>query len=247
MGKRILLLGVYGMEMVECGGVLAKNVKAGGQSFASLMLTSKQTMADCDKAAKVLGVSKVYYHQFETGKLDCDYQSKLKLIRTVRETKPDIIITQDPEHIIADLDPDRRPAMTLILESVALASRAFALEEIPGLEPHPIPHIYYMSPVRPNCTVNIADVWDLKEKGMDVLESQMTFSGQHYETGMSEKELDVIVPGFKQLDSYYKKGRAMHTAIDKAYHMYWGCCGHGRFALAEPYRYEGVFEFEELV
>ena len=24
-GKRILLLGVYGMEMVECGGVLHKN------------------------------------------------------------------------------------------------------------------------------------------------------------------------------------------------------------------------------
>jgi len=33
-GKRILLLGVYGMEMVECGGVLHKNVMAGGVSHA---------------------------------------------------------------------------------------------------------------------------------------------------------------------------------------------------------------------
>ncbi|HBH13189.1 MAG TPA: GlcNAc-PI de-N-acetylase, partial [Clostridiales bacterium] len=36
MPKRMLLLGVYGMELVECGGALAINVQKGGVSFASI-------------------------------------------------------------------------------------------------------------------------------------------------------------------------------------------------------------------
>jgi N-acetylglucosamine malate deacetylase 1 len=42
------------------------------------------------------------------------------------------VITQDPEHSQHDLDPDRRPAMTLLLESLALAARDFALDAMPG-------------------------------------------------------------------------------------------------------------------
>ena len=246
MGKRVLLLGVYGMEMVECGGALALNAKKGGESFASIMLAGRQMKDNCLKAAEILGVKKVYFNEFERGSVDLRHEYKMELIKVIRETKPDVVITQDPEHILHDLDPDRRPAMTLILESLALASREYAMDETPGLGAHPIPKIYYMSPVNPNCTLNVADVWDLKEKGMDVLVSQMEFSGQHFETNLSQRELDILAPGFSGLDSYYKKGRTVHAAIDKAIHMFYGVGGHGKFALAEPYRYEGRFEFTEL-
>lgn len=246
MGVRMLLLGVYGMEMVECGGALALNVKNGGQSFASIMLAGEPTKRDVRKAAEVLGVEKVYFSDFVSGEVDFDKESKIKLVRIIREVKPDIIITQDPEHCQIDLDPDRRPAMTLLLEAIALASRNFAMDEIPGLDPHPIPTIYYMSPLNPNCVLNVADVWDLKEKGMDALESQMNFSGQHYEKTLAPKELDVICPGFSDLPNYYEKGRKVHAAVDRALHMYWGVGGHGTFALAEHFRREGLFEFMEL-
>ena len=246
MGVRMLLLGVYGMEMVECGGALALNVKNGGQSFASIMLAGEQTKKDVTKAAEVLGVEKVYFSDFVAGEVDFDRASKVKLVRIIREVKPDIIITQDPEHCQVDLDPDRRPAMTLLQESIALASRAFALDEMPGLEPHPIPPIYYMSPLHPNCILNVASVWKQKEAGMDVLESQMNFSGQHFEKTLAPEELEVICPGFDQLETYYEKGRKVHAAIDRALHMYWGVGGHGSYALAEHYRREGLFEFMEL-
>ena len=246
MGVRMLLLGVYGMEMVECGGALALNVKNGGQSFASIMLAGEQTKKDVAKAAEVLGVEKVYFSDFVAGEVDFDRASKVKLVRIIREVKPDIIITQDPEHCQVDLDPDRRPAMTLLQESIALASRAFALDEMPGLEPHPIPTIYYMSPLHPNCILNVASVWKQKEAGMDVLESQMNFSGQHFEKTLAPEELEVICPGFDQLETYYEKGRKVHAAIDRALHMYWGVGGHGSYALAEHYRREGLFEFMEL-
>jgi LmbE family N-acetylglucosaminyl deacetylase len=178
--------------------------------------------------------------------VECDYKHKVELIRVIRETKPDCVITQDTEHCVHDLDPDRRPAMTLILEAIALASREFALQDMPGLEPRPIPKIYYMSPLNPNCTVDVAEVWDLKERGMDALSSQMEFSGMHFEQKMKRKELEVLAPGFFEAPDYYAKGRMVHKSIDRAVHMYYGAGGHGNFALAEPYRYEGLFEFLEL-
>ncbi len=246
MGKRVLLLGVYGMEMVECGGALAINARNGGESFVSIMLAGNQMKENCLKVADILGVKKVFFNGFERGAVDLRYDYKIELIKVIRETKPEIVITQDPEHVLHDLDPDRRPAMTLILEALALASRDWALDATPGLESHPIPKIYYMSPVNPNCTINLAEVWDLKEKGMDVLVSQMEFSGKHFETNLSPRELEILAPGFSQMQTYYEKGRTVHSAIDKAIHMYYGVGGHGKFALAEPYRFEGKFEFMEL-
>ncbi|TXT44093.1 MAG: LmbE family protein, partial [Spirochaetes bacterium] len=154
MGKTILLLGVYGMEMVECGGALAVNAQKGGRSFASIMLAGKQMKENCLKAAEILGVEKVFFNEFQRGEVDLRHDYKIALIKVIRETKPDIVITQDPEHVLHDLDPDRRPAMTLILEALALASRDYALDETPDLSPHPIPNIYYMSPVNPNCTLD---------------------------------------------------------------------------------------------
>ena len=246
MPKRVLLLGVYGMEAVECGGALAINAKNGGESYVSIMLASDEMRTNVLEACGILGVKKVYFNDFTRGMVDCDYKHKVALCRVIREVKPDIIITQDPEHCIHDLDPDRRPAMTLLLEAIALASRDFALDQMTGLSPHPIAKIYYMSPLNPNCTVSVADVWDLKEKCMDVLESQMEFSGEHVEKNISKKELETLVPGFFELGSYYEKGRKFHSAVDKAVHMFYGVGGHGNFALAEPYRFEGRFEFKEL-
>ena len=246
MGVRMLLLGVYGMEMVECGGALALNVKNGGQSFASIMLAGEQTRKDVAKAAEVLGVEKVYFNNFTSGEVNFDHASKVELVRVIREVKPDIIITQDPEHCQIDLDPDRRPAMILLQEAMALASRQFALDEMPGLEPHPIPTIYYMSPLNPNCILNVASVWKLKEAGMDVLESQMNFSGHHFERKLAPEEREIICPGFDQMPTYYEKGRKIHAAMDRALAMYWGVCGHGSYALAEHYRREGLYEFKEL-
>ncbi|WP_096155369.1 MULTISPECIES: PIG-L deacetylase family protein [Bacillus] len=245
-GKRLLLLGVYGMEVVECGGALAKNVENGGESFASMMLCRETSQPQVTKAAEVLGV-KMQFSNFQSGHVDNSVESKKKLVRVIREIKPDIIITQDPEHSFHDLDPDRRPAMILILEAIALASRDFALDEMADLKPHPIPTIYYMTPHHPNTVVDISSVWDKKVKAMDVLESQMEFSGQHFERALDPTAAEVLVPGFAKLESHYQKGRAVHKALDMAVHVYHGLATHGHFALAEAFRREGNFHLQELV
>lgn len=243
--RNIMLLGVYGMEVVECGGALAKNVESGGKSFASIMLCREKSQPQVRRAGEILGVD-VSFTNFEYGTIEPSVEFKKKIVKEIRTVKPDIVITQDPEHSFHDLDPDRRQAMILILEGLALAGRDFALEEMPDLEAHPIPTIYYMSPENPNCIVNISSVWDKKEKAMDVLEFQMEHSGKNFERNVGDL-LEDIVPGFKELDSYYEKGRAVHREIDKALHVYHGLGGHGSFPLAEAFRREGNFQLEDLM
>ncbi|WP_342431145.1 PIG-L family deacetylase [Neobacillus sp. FSL H8-0543] len=246
-GQKVLFLGVYGMEVVECGGALAKNVLSGGESYASIMLCRETSQPQVKNAAEVLGVKEVSFLNFQYGTVDLSVESKKKIIKVIREVKPDIIITQDPEHSFHDLDPDRRPAMTLLLESIALASRDFALEDLPGLAPHPIPTIYYMTPHHPNTVVDITEVWEKKERAMDTLESQLEFSGTHFEQMLDSKAAEALYPGFSKLSSYHEKGRAIHKVLDKAVHVYHGLATHGHYAFAEAYRREGNFHLSELI
>ncbi len=233
------------MEVVECGGALAKNVESGGESFAAMLLCSEKSQPQVSNAADVLGVQ-MNYLNFQYGEVDVSVDSKKKIVKVIRDVKPDIIITQDPEHSFHDLDPDRRQAMILILEGIALASRDFYLDEETGTSPHPVPTIYYMTPNHPNTVVNISSVWEKKNEAMAVLESQMEFSGKHFERALRSQDLEALVPGFAQLESHYAKGRAIHLALDKAVHVYHGLATHGHFAFAEAYRREGNFHLEEL-
>ncbi|MGP3918360.1 hypothetical protein [Nonomuraea sp. 10N515B] len=135
--------------------------------------------------------------------------------------------------------------MTLILEALGLASRDFADDD--GLEPHPVPTIYYMTPSRPNCVIDIAPHWEQKVAAMDLLESQMEFSGRHWTEQLTPADLEALVPGFAGLSSDLERGRAVHRALDKAVHIYHGIGHHGRYAFAEAYRREGDFHLPTLM
>ncbi|WP_066017679.1 PIG-L deacetylase family protein, partial [Endozoicomonas atrinae] len=173
MTKSILMLGVYGMEMVECSGALTLNKQQGGHCHAALMLVRETMQQDIRNAAEVLAMDSVTFLDFERGEINLRKDYKVAICRIIRQTKPDIIITQDPEHSFEDLDPDRRPAMMLILEAIALAARDYALDQMPELAPHPVPTIYYMSPSRPNCNVDISTVLSVKQAAMAELKEQM--------------------------------------------------------------------------
>lgn len=243
----LLLFATFGLEMAECGGALAKNVKAGGKSYASVLLSRPESKPQVKEAAQILGVE-ISFLDFSYGYVTPDAESKKKLVKVIRQVKPDIIITQDPEHSFSDLDPDRRQAMILYLEAIALSSRDFALEEMPDLQPHPIPTIYYMVPEHPNCVVDITSVWNIKERAREKLEYQLVFTTKVYKERFSEETLKTIIPNIHSLPSDLEIGRSLHKEMDKAFHLYHGLLAHGsKFALAEPYRREGSFNLDYLV
>lgn len=242
--QRILLLGVYGMEMVECGGVLHKNVKAGGSSHVSMLFCGDKMKQDLKRSAEVLGTT-LEFLDMDVGSISASREEKLKIATVIRKFKPEIIITQDTEHCISDLDPGRRPAMQMILEGIALAGREYAIEECGGHEPHSQYAIYYMSPEKPNCLVDISDVWEEKCQAMDCLESQLEFCGEIYKKNNNE-QMRKIVPHWDSLKSPLECGIAAKRVFDAAYYMYYGSNGHYDVIYSEAYRREGHFIFDQL-
>lgn len=244
-GKRILLLGVYGMEMVECGGVLSKNVEAGGVSHASILFAGPQMREGLEKAADVLKCS-IEYLDMNAAEISASLEEKCKVIEVIRRFRPDIIITQDTEHCISDLDPGRRPAMTLILEAMALAGRDYTNEKMENLAPHRAFSVYYMTPERPNCLVDIADVWEEKCRAMNTLDSQLSFIAELSEGTREEKQYCKLIPGFDKMETRLERGKAIKGLMDQAYHLYHGATGHNHVLLSESYRKEGLFILDNL-
>jgi hypothetical protein len=244
-GQRILLLGVYGMEMVECGGVLCKNVKNGGVSHASIMFSGPQMRVGLEKSANILGCT-IEYLDMQTTTISASEAEKKKLIKVIRTFKPDIIITQDPEHCISDLDPGRRPAMIALLEAMALAGRGVWLDDEAGTQIHRGFTVYYMTPEKPNCLVDIADVWEEKCQAMDVLDSQLAFIGELNDDPRMRSLYAKLIPGADTMD-HLTYGTAIKRLMDQAYHLYYGSTGHNKVLLSENYRKDGLFVLDELL
>lgn len=246
-GLRMLLLGAYSMEVVECGGALLKNALNGGVSHAAIAFAGEQMQKDLKESAKILKTS-VEFLNMDVGKITASYDEKLAMIKVIRTFNPDIILTQDTQHCISDLDPGRRPFMTLVLEAIALAGRAYAMDELPGLEPSKSATIYYMTPENPNCVVDIFDVWEQKCEAMDALNTQLVhFGSRNGETGDMLAKRKSLVPEWETLDSDLERGRMMKREMDKAFYRYPGSTGHCKAMYAEPYRREGYFVLDELI
>ena len=245
-GKRILLLGVYGMEMVECGGVGGKNASIGGVSHASILFAGPKMKEGLQKAAEHLNCT-VEYLDMKSEEISASLEEKVKVIQVIRKFKPDIIITQDPDHCISDLDPGRRPAMILLLEAMALAGRKIVAEGLENLEPHRGFSIYYMTPEHPNCLVDISDSWKAKCDAMDTFESQLEFIAELTEGTSQEKQYEMLIEGYGQMDTRLERGRAIKRLMDQAYHLYHGSTGHNHVMLSENFRKDGMFVLEQLI
>lgn len=245
-GGSLLMLATFGMEIVECGGAIAKHVRAGGTAHAAVAFSRPESRPQVEAAARVLGIGSVQFMGLDTGDVPSGASAKIPFVELIRRTTPAVVITQDPVHAFGDLDPGRRDIMNVYVESLALAGRDWRVAECGGHPPHAIKALYYMTPTTPNCMVDVADVWELKEKAMDALGSQMAFSGQHFKRMMGADLSRVIAPDADPDGDPVAYGRAIHRATDLAFHLASGVHSHSGLVLAEPYRREGVFPVQRL-
>ena len=190
----LVMFATFGMEIVECGGAIARHVRAGGTAYAAVAFARAEAKPQVRRAAEILGIRDVRFLDLDIGDVQSNAETKLPLVRLVREWKPNIAIMQDPVHAFGDLDPGRRDIMNVYMEALALAGRSWRDEECGGFTPHQTHAIYYMTPSAPNCVVDVAPVWQLKEQAMDQLGSQMAFSGAHYKQMFSTETLKVLAP-----------------------------------------------------
>jgi LmbE family N-acetylglucosaminyl deacetylase len=241
----LVMFATFGMEIVECGGAIAKHARQGGRACAVVAFSRPESHAQVARAAEILGISKVRFLDLDIGDVQPNAVTKIPVVRLIREWQPAIAIMQDPVHAF-DLDPGRRDIMNVYMEALALAGRSWRDQECGGFAPHQTQAIYYMTPTSPNCVVDVADVWDLKERAMDELTSQMAFSGEHFRRRFGVETLRVIAPEADPDGDAALLGPSVHRASDLAFHLVNGIHSHAGAALAEPYRREGLFVFDAL-
>lgn len=244
---RILMLASFGLEIVECGGALARHVQAGDEVYAAVLLSRPDSRPQVREAAGILGIDQVEFLDFPYGEFTLDVPWKEKIVELVRRIKPDIVIHQDPHHAQHDLDPDRRLIALLYTESFALAGREWHVEQCGGHAPHLVRSIYYMTPEHPNCIVEISETFELKQAALAVLGYQMAFSAQMIEQRAPKAALTHVLPNYKELaDDKRVLGLALHRQFDLALSLVNGLAGHSGAVMGEAYRREGAFVVDKL-
>lgn len=244
---RVLMLASFGLEIVECGGALARAVQAGDEVAVAVMLSRPESEPQIQAAANVLGLGDVDFFRFGYGEVDLGAESRARVVEVIRRTAPDIAIMQDPEHAQQDFDPDRRILALLYAESLSLASRDWRIAECGGHEPHPVPAIYYMTPLRPNCVVEIASTFALKQRALAALTSQTAFSAQAIREQASDDVLSQLVDDWETLkEDQATLGLELHRQFSRAEALVHGLAGHSGATLGEAYRREGTFVLDRL-
>lgn len=244
----ILMLASFGLEIVECGGTLARHVRAGDDVYAAVLLSRPESRPQITEAAGIVGIKKVEFLDFPYGEWSVDVAEKERIVELVRRVRPDIVITQDPHHAQHDLDPDRRLIALLYTESFALAGRDWHVAACGGHAPHLVKAIYYMTPEHPNCIVEISQTFALKQRALAVLGHQLAFSAQMIEKIAAQDTLRKLVPDYDELaEDKRALGLALHGQFDMALALVNGLAGHSGAVLGEAYRREGAFVLHQLL
>lgn len=143
------------------GGTVAKLVGQGAEVYY-LILTdgrrgsedpqqdaaalTEQRQQEQQAACKALGVTKVFFLNFEDGALQNTAEVRKEIVRVIRKLQPDTVITLDPSMLYATQfgfinHPDHRAAGQATLDAVyPLARNAPSFPELmtEGLEPHKV-------------------------------------------------------------------------------------------------------------
>jgi len=248
----ILFLALYGCEVPwSSGGAIAKATRAGGEAHALVFLHGDDDPPEAEQqdllACKIIGVKTVRHLRIPYLGLKADRPTILEAVRTIRETKPDIIITQDPEHSVADHDPDRRAFTNVVMEALSVCYRNFAVKECGGFEPHAWKSLYYWWAHDPNVLIDISDVFDIKMKAMETLKWQLVHTGGYFRR-RSEAHLRSFLPNYDKIkDDDIKFGLEMQRHVDLTLALYGGFYLHAGALLSEPYRKEGPVVLDYLV
>lgn len=244
---RLLMMASFGLEIVECGGAIARAIESGDEVFAAVLLSRAESRPEVREAARRLGIAnEVQFLDFAHGEVEVTAASKTPIVELIRRVRPDVVIMQDPEHAQHDLDPDRRMIALLYAEALAVASREWRIEECGGHPPHPVPSIFYMTPLSPNCVVEISSVLETKLAALEALSSQMEFSGRTIRERTDPALLEFLVTDPTVRDDDRRVGLDMHRLFERSIGLFHGLAGHSGAVVGEAYRKEGPFVLDRL-
>lgn len=125
-------------------------------------------------AAQLLGAKNVHFFGYEDGALEMSQELKKRIVRLIREVRPDTVVVMDPTMVYSTElgfinHPDHRVAGQATLDAVYPLARdhlSFPDLYAEGLEPHKVAHVLLINLEKQNCFVDITETIELK---LDVL------------------------------------------------------------------------------
>ena len=132
------------------------------------------------EAAKIAGVKEVIFLREPDGELENTKRLREKIVKLIREVKPDILFTFDPSNNKFDqiykYHPDHRAVGMAVYDSIypAIGNKNFFPHHIvsEGLKPHEVKEIYFYGSDYPNFWVDITKIIDKKIKTIMCHKSQ---------------------------------------------------------------------------
>jgi LmbE family N-acetylglucosaminyl deacetylase len=173
-----------------CGGTLARWAREGHEITYWLLTGGDKgfnpyTQADMtpgklleirhgeqNDAAKVIGAKAVHFLDRPDGYLVPDLELRRDVVRIIRQHKPDVLVTCDPQTLFAIYGinhPDHRACGQVVLDAVfpAAGSPVFFPELLlEGLEPHMPREVWCSLTNQPNTVVDITDTWGIRLKAI---------------------------------------------------------------------------------
>ncbi|MCX7706225.1 MAG: PIG-L family deacetylase [bacterium] len=192
-----------------CGGTIAKYVDKGGEIFYLICTKGNrgtydrnldiETLAEIRKketleAARVLGVKEVFFLGEEDGFLYPDLKLRGKIMKVIRQVKPDIVMTLDP-FLPYEVHPDHRTVGILSAEAVVFAGFPhFYPEHLKnGIEPHFVKEIFFYNTEKPNHFEDITRYIEKKKNACYCHKSQIEMGGiQKKETTENRKSVEEL-------------------------------------------------------
>ncbi|MCX6082763.1 MAG: PIG-L family deacetylase [Chloroflexi bacterium] len=179
-----------------CGASLARWALAGHEISYSLLTCGDKGRNDFNRdipgselcalrhkeeraAADVLGVGHIQFLDKDDGYLVPDLILRKEVVRIIRQLKPDILVTCDPQNLFATYGlnhPDHRAAGQVVLDAVFPASgnELFfpdLLDE--GWLPHSPKEVWASLTNQPNAVLDVTDTWDIKIRALKEHKSQI--------------------------------------------------------------------------
>ena len=125
------------------------------------------------RAAEVLGVERVVFLRYPDSELYPNLRLRGKLIRTIREVKPDIVLTLDPWKPY-EAHPDHRATGLMAYEAAAFAAlpHVNSRQLRSGLRTHLVREVHFFNTECPNIFVSISRTMKKKIRALRCHQSQ---------------------------------------------------------------------------
>ena len=129
----------------------------------------------------MIGARKVTFLSYEDGYLVPDLKLRRDITRMIRQERPDVLVTCDPQYFITPSDrlnhPDHRAAGHAVLDAVFPAARDHLnfveLWRDESLEPHIVREVWVSLTDRPNVIQDVTSFWEIKLRALLEHKSQI--------------------------------------------------------------------------